>query len=213
MRPFFTPFLVFTLVLMTNLSVKAQDTEQENKQQTFETQPDKSAYAFSGAGITLQRDQYFTTGQNNTLVGGHLNIYLREKVSALYRISIGTNTKNKFMAQFGLNGALGAFFLSSGLRDELSTTLFILSIIIPEGLEFHFGRPNFQISPYIVPYLLQYNTFHNFDTNSLGELGMKFHIISNKGFAFSPTVAVKNRWEDGSKAVSVGLQLSFHYDR
>jgi len=170
-------------------------------------------------GIASSHDFYFRSPiANRNMYGLQFQYFIGEKVSLNNRLLFGINrNNNKIILHYGLGGLLtqaslqsGAIFVSGFFQDFAA--LILLPIIIPEGVQFHFGNETMKISPYVYPASFEYNVLEESELKALLELGVQFRFIQKENFVFAPNIAWKMRYGDSRQALSVGFMIGFGSD-
>ena len=171
------------------------------------------------AGLSSSHDFYFWSPiANKNMYGLQFQYFIGEKVSLNNRFLFGINrNNNRVMLHYGLGGLLtqaslqsGAIFINGFVQDF--TALILLPIIIPEGVQFHFGSEKMKISPYIYPASFEYNVLEDKEVKALLEAGIQFRFIQKEKFVVAPNVAWKMRYGDGLQAFSVGFTVGLSLD-
>lgn len=171
-------------------------------------------------GLSSTHDFYFRSPiANRNMYGLQFQYFINEKLSLNNRLLFGVNKVNdKVMIHYGLGGLLtqgslqsGIIFFSGNVLQDL-TALVLLPIIIPEGVQFHFGSKNIRFSPYIYPASFEYNVLNDREIKALLEVGMQFRFIQKEKFFIAPSIAWKMRYGDSRQAFSVGFMIGFLND-
>lgn len=184
-----------------------------------------SSKAQIALGFSTSQDLYYKGASNfKRFYGVGVQYYIGEKVSLNNRIMFGVNqTNNALMVHYGLGGLLtqaalsgGGWFWTSGNFVNELVGLVILPIIIPEGVQFHFGGDNLRFSPYIYPASFEYNTFvtnsttlNDKEVKAILEAGTSFQIVVKDGLLISPSIGWKMRYGDKKQAISLGVMIAF----
>ena len=170
-------------------------------------------------GIASSHDFYFRSPiANRNMYGLQFQYFIGEKVSLNNRLLFGINrNNNKIILHYGLGGLLtqaslqsGAIFINGFFQDFAA--LILLPIIIPEGVQFHFGNEKIQISPYVYPASFEYNVLEDRELKALLETGIQFRFIQKGGFMIAPNIAWKMRYGDSRQALSVGFMIGLGSD-
>ncbi len=172
------------------------------------------------AGLSSTHDFYFQLPlANRNMYGVQFQYFVSERVSLNNRLLFGVNKVNdRVMIHYGLGGLLtqatlqnGVIFWSGNLVQDL-TALVILPIIIPEGVQFHFGSGNLKFSPYVYPASFEYNVLADGELKALLEIGAQFRFIQKDKYFIAPNFAWKMRYGDSRQAFSVGFMIGFLND-
>jgi outer membrane protein W len=177
-------------------------------------------------GFSTSQDLYYKNANSfKRFYGVGFQYFIGENVSLNNRIMFGVNQDNKeTMVHYGLGGLLtqaalsGGWFWSgaSGNTFNELVGLVILPIIVPEGIQFHFGGDNLRFSPYIYPASFEYNTFvsntstlNDKEVKAILEVGTGVQIIVKDGLLISPSIGWKMRYGDKKQAISLGVMIAF----
>jgi hypothetical protein len=171
-------------------------------------------------GLSSTHDFYFQSPlANRNMYGLKFQYFMSERLSINNRLLFGINQANdKLMIHYGFGGLLtqatlqnGIVFWSGNLIQDL-TALVFLPIIIPEGVQFHFGSDNLKISPYIYPASFEYNVLNDQEIKALLEIGVQFRFIQKDKYFIAPNIAWKMRYGDSRQAFSVGFMIGILND-
>lgn len=166
--------------------------------------------------FSSNHDFYFRSPiAKRNMYGLQFQYFISKNVSLNNRYHFGINRDNKrLMLHYGLGGLLtqaslqsGAIFVSGFFQDFAA--LILLPIIIPEGVQFHFGNETMKISPYVYPASFEYNVLEESELKAFLELGVQFCFIQKENFVFAPSIAWKMRYGDNRQALSVGFMIGF----
>lgn len=175
---------------------------------------------YLGLGLSSTHDFYFRSPlANRNMYGIQFQYFMSKKVSLNNRLLFGINkTNERIMIHYGLGGLLtqgslqsSIIFFSGNILQDLAA-LVLLPIIIPEGVQFHFGNKNMQVSPYIYPASFEYNVLNDREIKALIEVGTQFRFIQKEKFFIAPSIAWKMRYGDSRQAFSVGFMIGFLND-
>jgi hypothetical protein len=177
-----------------------------------------NAQAQIAAGFSSSHDIYYNKlSAFRSKYGIGFQYFVGKHISLNNRILFGVNPRNnKVMVHYGLGGLLtqatlsgnGGLFFTGNVVNEL-LALVLLPIIVPEGVQFHIGKGNFQFSPYIYPASFQYNTFGDQEVKALLELGVSTRFRTKDGLLIAPNLGWKMRYGDNLQAISVGVMIGY----
>jgi hypothetical protein len=170
-------------------------------------------------GLVASQDFYYSQLARRTMYGLAFQYFVGKKVSLNNRVMFGGNPDKKLMLHYGLGGLMthaivqggGGFILISGNLVQDILGLIILPIIIPEGVQFHFGGKYNKISPYIYPASFEYrpDILNQNELKAILEAGVQFRFSTKKHLVIAPSIAWKYRYGDSLQALSLGLMIGF----
>ncbi len=169
-------------------------------------------------GITTSQDFYYSRLARRVMYGVAFQYFIGKKVSLNNRLMFGINPDEKLMLHYGLGGLMtqaivqgGGVILISGnlLQDILG--FFILPIIIPEGVQFHFEGKYNKISPYIYPASFEFrpDILEKDELKALLEVGIQLRFNIQKYLVVAPSIAWKYRYGDAMQALNIGIMIGF----
>lgn len=182
-----------------------------------ETEEEYSSIKKVTLGLVASQDFYYSQLARRTMYGLAFQYFVGRKVSLNNRLMFGINLDKKLMLHYGLGGLMthaivqsgGSFVLISGnlLQDILG--LVVLPIVIPEGIQFHFGGKYNKISPYIYPASFEFrpDILGKDELKALLEVGIQFRFNSKKDLVIAPSIAWKFRYGDAMQTFNVGLMI------
>lgn len=158
--------------------------------------------------------QFYDFDRQNYLLGGELRVFLSEQLSLDYNLMLGGSLNEGFVLSSGLGQMAGLWLLTRSNFDGVDFWVIgsILAAIVPEGLSLHFKMSdNIGISPYIHP--LGADFYSNSRTpatvRAVGEGGLRFHYIGDKGMQLIPHIGYRWYWKAGFGGLSAGLSFAF----
>lgn len=170
-------------------------------------------------GLVASQDFYYSQLARRTMYGLTFQYFVGRKVSLNNRLMFGVNPDKKLMLHYGLGGLMthavvqggGGFVLISGNIVQDILGLVILPIVIPEGVQLHFGGKYNKISPYIYPASFEYrpDILDKDELKALLEVGIQFRFNNKKHLVIAPSIAWKFRYGDAMQALNVGLMIGF----
>lgn len=169
-------------------------------------------------GLVASQDFYYSQLARRTMYGLAFQYFVGRKVSLNNRLMFGVNPDKKLMLHYGLGGLMthalvqggGGFVIISGNIVQDILGLVILPIVIPEGVQLHFGGKHNKISPYIYPASFEFrpDILRKDELKALLEVGIQFRFNSKK-LIIAPNIAWKFRYGDAMQALNVGLMIGF----
>ncbi|PKQ70154.1 hypothetical protein [Raineya orbicola] len=170
-------------------------------------------------GGVASQDFYYSQFARRAMYGLAFQYFVGRKVSLNNRLMFGINPDQKLMLHYGLGGLMthaivqggGGFILISGNLAQDILGLIILPVIIPEGIQFHFGGEYNKISPYIYPASFEYrpDILNQNELKAILEAGVQFRFSTKKHLVIAPSIAWKYRYGDSLQALSLGLMIGF----
>ena len=138
--------------------------------------------------------------------------FLVPALSVDWQVLFGNNYQGNFYTQVpgtsvALSDQTGDPWLAAEV-DEGTLSLFLLGLMIPEGITFHvFPHPRIEVAPSLTLLRADYNNRNNSTTTLGGALTLRLNYQPFRRFTLSPALGVRMDYETGDPSLLYGLGL------
>lgn len=146
--------------------------------------------------------------------GFSTEIFFHENWALNYTYTMGKNNYDEVYFQFP--GAFLAFmtFFSDDYfyYSQDFNDLFMLSIIIPEGISYHaYPREWLEVSPFFSPFTSDYNFSHEDTFSAALDFGFRLYFKPDESLFFSTGFHLQKSYTDASPGQVVNFSLGFNW--
>lgn len=159
----------------------------------------------------------YEVGLRNTTytgaLGVQMNLAIGYRFSLLYSLYFGLNNNRQFYTHL-YGGAALTYILLAASGGGIGNAG-VLTMLIPEGIAYHHPiNDHVELSPYIKPFGLEYNTMSDRQLRSSGQAGMQLVIKSkNERILFTPHGGARIIYRTQQIGTVVGFNLGFNLNR